>query len=91
MVGGAGDLRQPGASLVSSKANAGGDVNSGGTYYVSLVTFAVFWSVASAAMLLASARKANRGSAWFWTAMFAASSLVAAYSFSRLLLDGDAT
>lgn len=90
MVGGAWDLRRTGASLVSSKVRVGGGMNRGETYYVSLLTFAVFWSVASAVMLLVSARKANRGSAWFWTAIFAASSLVAAYSFWRLLSDGDA-
>ena len=59
-------------------------MNRGESYYVSLLTFAVFWSVASAAMLLVSSRKANKGAAWYWAAIFAASSLVAAYSFWRL-------
>ena len=63
-------------------------MDKGETDYVSLLAFAVFWSVAGAAMLLVSARKANKGSAWFWAAIFAASSLAAAYSFWRLVWDG---
>lgn len=73
---------------MSSKVGVGGAMNSNGTYYMSLVTFAVLWSAASAAMLLASANRANKGSTWFWAAAFAASSLAAAYSFWRLLSDG---
>ncbi len=57
-------------------------------YYVSVLTFAVFWSVVGAAMLLQSVREANRGWAWYWAAMFAVSSLVAAYCFEKLLSGG---
>jgi hypothetical protein len=60
-------------------------VNEGEAYYLAVLTFAVLWSVLSAAMLLGSAHERNRSSAWFWAASFAASSLGAAYVFWRLL------
>ncbi len=60
-------------------------------YYVGLLLFAVFWSVVSAAMLLLNAREANKRMAWYWAAIFAASSLGAAYCFGKLLSGGDAT
>ncbi len=59
-------------------------------FHIWLLAFAVFWSVESAAILLASVREAERDSAWRWVAVFAASSLVAAYSFWRLLSYGGA-
>ncbi len=48
----------------------------------------VFCAVMSAVMLLTSAKDNNTRAAWVWAVMFAASSLVAAYSFWRLLSDG---
>ena len=60
-------------------------MNEGEAYYLAVLTFAVLWSVLSAAMLLGSADERNRSSAWFWAASFAASSLGAAYVFWRLL------
>jgi hypothetical protein len=60
-------------------------VNEGEAYYLTVLTFAVFWSWLSAGMLLGSAHERNRSSAWFWAASFAASSLGAAYAFWRLL------
>ncbi len=65
-------------------------MNRSETYYASVLAFAVFWSVVSAAMLLQSVREANRGSAWYWAAIFAVSSLVAAYCFEKLLSGGGA-
>ena len=50
-----------------------------------------FCAVISAVMILASAKDSNTGAAWVWAAIFAVSSLVAAYSFWRLLSDGGAT
>ncbi len=58
------------------------------TYYVWLLVFAVFWSAVSAAMLLLNVREANKGMAWYWAAIFAASSLGAAYCFGKLLSGG---
>lgn len=54
-------------------------------YYLTVLTFAVLWSLLSVGMLLGSAYERNRSSAWFWAASFAASSLGAAYAFWRLL------
>ena len=67
-----------------------GVVSEGEAYYLSLLTFAAIWAVGSAWMLIASARERNKPSAWFWAAMFAVSSLAAAYSFGRLVSSGDA-
>ena len=66
-------------------------MNNAEAYYLSVLTFTVLWSALSAAMLIGSAREENRGSAWFWAAIFAVSSLIAAYSFWRLLSDGGAS
>jgi hypothetical protein len=63
-------------------------VNEGESYYTAVLTFAVFWSLLSAGMLLGSAHERNRSSAWFWAASFAASSLAAAYCFGRLIWKG---
>ncbi len=63
-------------------------MNNAEAYYLSVLTFTVLWSALSAAMLIGSAHEENRGSAWFWAAIFAVSSLIAAYSFWRLLSDG---
>ena len=60
-------------------------MNEGEAHYLAVLTFAVIWSVLSAAMLIGSAHEQNRSSAWFWAASFLASSLGAAYFFGRLL------
>ena len=64
-------------------------MNEGEAYYLTVLTFAVFWSFLSAGMLLGSAHERNRSWAWFWAASFAASSLAAAYAFWRLLSGGE--
>lgn len=60
-------------------------MSAGQVYYLAVLTFAVLWSVLSAAMLIGSAYEQNKGSAWFWAASFAASALSAAYCFGKLL------
>lgn len=60
-------------------------MSAGQVYYLAVLTFAVLWSVLSAAMLLGSVYEQNNGSAWFWAASFAAFTLGAAYCFGKLL------
>ena len=65
-------------------------MSEGEVYYLAVLTFAVLWSVLSAVMLMGSAYEQNKGSAWFWAASFATSSLGAAYCFGKLLSGGGA-
>ncbi len=65
-------------------------MSEGEAYYLAVLTFAVLWSVLSAVMLMGSAYEQNKGSAWFWAASFATSSLGAAYCFGKLLSGGGA-
>ena len=63
-------------------------MSEGEAYYLAVLTFAVLWSVLSAVMLMGSAYEQTKGSAWFWAASFATSSLGAAYCFGKLLSGG---
>ncbi len=43
------------------------------------------WALISAVLLLGAAYEESAGAAWFWGAFYAASSLVAAWCFGRLV------
>jgi hypothetical protein len=54
-------------------------------WYLAVLTFAAFWAAISAAMVIGSVHEGAKGAAWFWAAVFAASSLSAAYCFGMLI------
>ncbi len=53
--------------------------------YIVVLFAAASWTVISAVLLVGTTHEAGRGSAWFWGASFALSSLAAAWSFWELL------
>jgi hypothetical protein len=53
--------------------------------YLGLLIIAAFWALFSGAVVLLNIHEGSQRSAWHWAASFAASSLVAAYYFWRLL------
>jgi hypothetical protein len=57
--------------------------------YLAVLTFAAFWAVMSAAMIIGSVHEGAKGPAWFWVAVFVASSLSAAYCFGMLIWGGE--
>ena len=58
-------------------------------WYLAVLVFAAFWAVASAAMIIGSVHERAKGAAWFWAAVFALSSLSAAYCFGMLIWGGE--
>lgn len=53
--------------------------------YAGLLTAAAFWAVMSAVLLLQAPHQGDRSAAWFWGAVFAVSSIAAAWFFGELL------
>ena len=54
--------------------------------YTGVLLVAVLLALLSAVFLLASPHEGSQGGAWFWGALFAVSSIVAAWCFGELLL-----